>query len=129
MSLLQKTETVARIVETACIIYSPKDTGNLSMNAIRSVFEDGMWQVVIGGEVAPYAPYTNEPWISPRWKGKENPNLHWVQDAIESVKPVIIGIFQDKYTQDEIMEYQSYLDSIVTYTTENRERGVIDRVI
>lgn len=129
MNLLLKTELATNILETACRIYCPKDTRNLSMNAIRSVFEDGIWQVVIGGEVAPYAPYTNEPWISPKWKGAKNPNLYWVQDAIESVKPVLIGIFQDKYTEDEIMEYQGYLDSLATYTIENGMRGEINYVI
>ena len=31
------------------------------------------------GSIAPYAPYTNEPWISPRWHGNQNPNEGWWQ--------------------------------------------------
>lgn len=27
--------------------------------------------------IAPYVPYTNEPWISPKWNGKKNPNEGW----------------------------------------------------
>lgn len=28
-----------------------------------------------------YAKYTNEPWISPYWRGKQNPNEGWFQRA------------------------------------------------
>lgn len=28
---------------------------------------------------APHTVFTNEPWISPRWKGRENPNEAWIQ--------------------------------------------------
>lgn len=35
--------------------------------------------------IAPYMPYTNEPWISPRWNGKQNPNEGWWNDAIEFI--------------------------------------------
>lgn len=26
-----------------------------------------------------YLPYTVERWISPRWRGRENPNLQWIK--------------------------------------------------
>jgi hypothetical protein len=32
-----------------------------------------------------YMPYTNEPWISPRWRGRENPNLYWFENAHEQL--------------------------------------------
>lgn len=121
LSLEQKTQLAAQIVETACRIYAPKDTGNLSLNAIRSVYEDGMWQVVIGGEVAPYAIYTNEEWINRG--GKENPNKHWIEDAIESVKSVIVNIFSGTYTIEQIQAYQSYLDLMAEDTIFTRTRG------
>lgn len=121
MDLLQKTEIAALIIETACRIYAPKDTGNLSMNGIRSVFENGMWQVVIGGEVAPYAVRTNEVWE----KGK-NPNEGWVENAINSVKQSIIGIFQDKYTEEDLINYQSKLTKLANETLKVRSKGVID---
>lgn len=105
LSLEQKTQLAAQIVETACRIYAPKDTGNLSLNAIRSVYEGGVWQVVIGGEVAPYAIFTNEPWVNRG--GKENPNKEWIQKAIESVRPVIVNIFSGTYTIEQIQEYQT----------------------
>lgn len=126
MEILQKTELAARIIETACVIYAPKDTGNLSLNAIRCVFEDGVWQVVIGGEIAPYAVYTNEPWLSSKWKGAVNPNQGWIERAIESVRMYIIGIFQDRYTIEEIQKYQNRLSVLATNVVKARMEGVID---
>ena len=31
--------------------------------------------------IAPYMPFTNEPWISPKWNGRRNPNQGWWQKA------------------------------------------------
>ena len=65
---------------------APYDTGNLSTNGVRY-----MWQgkdtfvIYVDESIAPYMPYTNEPWISPRWHGKKNPNEAWWQDAIKIV--------------------------------------------
>lgn len=60
----------------------PKDKGNLSLNA--TLIEDeggGHWLIYISGDgthgIAPYAPFTNEPWLSQRWNGKQNPNEGW----------------------------------------------------
>jgi hypothetical protein len=62
---------------------APYDTGNLH-NSIEPVqVSNNEWQVTIGGEPAPYAVYTNEPWISPRWKGKQNPNEGWIDRALD----------------------------------------------
>ena len=30
---------------------------------------------------APHTVFTNEKWISPRWRGRQNPNEAWIQDA------------------------------------------------
>ena len=35
--------------------------------------------------IAPYMPYTNETWLSPRWNGKQNPNEGWWNDSIEFI--------------------------------------------
>lgn len=123
MTLYEKSELAAQIVQTACKIFAPKDTGNLAINAIRCVYEDGLWQVVIGGELAPYAIYTNEPWIN---RGGKNPNEGWIERAIESVKPVLIGIFQDKYTLEEIQTYTNKLDVLSNILIKDRMRGVIN---
>ena len=45
-------------------------------------------------QVAPYMPYTNEPWISPKWNGKKNPNEAWWQDAVKLVREYLKGKLQ-----------------------------------
>ena len=54
-------------------------TGNLAFNALRIVIEDKAIKVYVDEKIAPYVPYTNEPWISPYWRGKKNPNEGWWQ--------------------------------------------------
>lgn len=62
---------------------APRDTGNLADNGVRYVWEDEeTFTIYIDESIAPYMPYTNEPWISPKWNGKKNPNEAWWQDAI-----------------------------------------------
>lgn len=41
------------------------------------------FEITVGGEAVNYMPYTNEPWISPRWNGKRNPNQNWWDLAIQ----------------------------------------------
>lgn len=63
---------------------SPIRTGNLRFNAIRYVFVSlTREEVYIDLDIAPYAPYTNEPWVAPKWKGKKNPNEGWIERGIE----------------------------------------------
>ena len=54
----------------------------------------GMAQVVCycGNETnAYYMPYTNERWISPKWKGAKNPNEDWWDEAIHDVCDVSLN--------------------------------------
>lgn len=64
--------------------------------------------------------------VSPHWKGATNPNENWIQKAIESVRTVIVGIFQGIYTEQEISKYQEQLDLLLIETIIYREKGVID---
>ena len=53
----------------------PIDTGNLRWDSFNMRRQDkDTWIVYIDDEVAPYAPYVNEKWVSPKWNGKQNPN-------------------------------------------------------
>lgn len=81
---------------------APKDTWNLALNGIKKAYDEfGSPQIVIGGELAPYAVFTNEKWISPKWNGKPNPNEAWIQRACEEAVPILTAIMTGIMTQDE----------------------------
>lgn len=75
---------------------APRDTGNLAENAIRMHYEGNVCVIEVDEDIAPYMPYTNEPWISPRWHGKKNPNEHWWQDTAENIDRIIQTEFGGK---------------------------------
>lgn len=61
---------------------APYDTGNLAMNAIKMEMESpNVCLIYVDESIAPYMPFTNEPWVSPKWNGKKNPNEGWWQKA------------------------------------------------
>lgn len=63
-------------------------TGNLKNNAIKlDYLGAGVFRIYVDESIAPYMPYTNEPWTSPMWKGAKNPNEGWFGNATE----VIVG--------------------------------------
>lgn len=55
----------------------PRKTGNLAFNALRFKIEGNTLVIYIDTDIAPYAPYTTEPWLSPKWNGAKNPNEGW----------------------------------------------------
>lgn len=60
----------------------PKDTGNMAYNASKIKFPSpDVCEIYVDEKVAPYVPYTNEPWIAERWHGKKNPNENWFGKA------------------------------------------------
>lgn len=57
-------------------------TGNLAYNSITKKFTpSGNCVIFVDESIAPYMPYTNEPWLSARWKGHKNPNEGWFDRA------------------------------------------------
>ena len=90
MTSEQFTRLIDRIVKNIRDI-SPIDTGNLRYNAIRFEFlDEGTCRIYVDEAIAPYMPYTTEPWISPRWHGKKNPNEGWWQiKATEAAQAAI----------------------------------------
>lgn len=65
---------------------SPIDTGNLRYNAIRLKYESPTKIIItVDEDIAPYMVYTNEPWLSPKWNGKQNPNQYWWNNVIDKV--------------------------------------------
>lgn len=77
--------------QAACMEYlqtlkslAPYDTGNLALNSIKIEYKDEKTCVIYVDEnIAPYMPYTNEPWVAKRWGGKKNPNQDWWSAANE----------------------------------------------
>ena len=69
----------------------PRDTGNLMTNGIQFVWLGNFkFKIYVNESIAPYMPYTNEPWISPKWNGKRNPNEAWWQDAFKLLVDLIV---------------------------------------
>jgi len=111
-SFTQRLESAIDYLIILLQINAPKKTGNLALNAIRKAYDPvtSYPMIVIGGEIAPYAIYTNEPWIADKWNGAENPNLYWVQNTIEQAKPQLIMILSGEVTLDEVREWQGALN-------------------
>lgn len=77
---------------------APYDTGNLAHNAVRLEFiSPNEALLYVDEKIAPYMPYTNEPWVSPYWNGKKNPNEGWFDAAAELVAEVVA-----KFSRGEI---------------------------
>ena len=77
---------------------APYKTGNLANNAIfYERIRPNAWRIAISGAlpdlgVAPYMPYTNEPWIKPRGNPPrvlKNPNEGWVNKAFAHIVQMI----------------------------------------
>ena len=61
-------------------------TGNMAFNASKIRFLSPFQAVIyVDDKIAPYVPYANEEWISPKWKGHKNPNQGWFDRAAEIV--------------------------------------------
>ena len=82
----------------------PYRTGDLERNGIRVKIDNGTMCVVVGHETSKllgeYAVYTNEPWISPKWGGKQNPNQGWIERGIEKALPLIKQVYQGMTADD-----------------------------
>lgn len=66
---------------------TPIDTGNMRYNAVKIVYTDGgnECHIYVDEAIAPYVFYTNEPWISPKWHGKKNPNEGWLDNGAQII--------------------------------------------
>ena len=83
---------------------APKDTGNLAYNAIQMKMNSANeCEISVSGNsikslndgsyikfgIAPYMPFTNEKWISPKWNGRKNPNEGWFEKAVQNACEMI----------------------------------------
>ena len=61
-------------------------TGNMAYNASRMAFPNvETAKIYVDRRIAPYVPYTNEPWVAAKWKGHKNPNEGWFKRAEQIV--------------------------------------------
>ena len=85
---------------------APKDTGNLRNNAIRYEYRADGAHIYVDESIAPYMPYTNEPWVSSRWKGAKNPNLYWfdfaVRDIVQRIASLAGGTVKESKTGTDL---------------------------
>ncbi|MDE6586136.1 MAG: hypothetical protein K2K80_05610 [Clostridia bacterium] len=77
MTRQQAVNMAISIVEEMRDEYVPRDTDNMAFNALEYEILNGILAININPKIAPYVPYTNEPWLSPKWNGKKNPNEGW----------------------------------------------------
>lgn len=73
----QAVDIAISIVEEMRSEYVPRKTGNMAYMALGYEIQNGILTIYVNEDIAPYVPYTNEPWISPKWNGKTNPNEGW----------------------------------------------------
>lgn len=102
MNLDELRKWACNILKTVLQAKAPYDTGNLSIHSIR-IDSDGNG-VFIGGEIAPYAVYTNEAWLSDKSNGKKNPNEGWIGKAIREAEPILKQALSGKMTREEYEE-------------------------
>lgn len=86
----------AELMQAVLVAYNafkavvPIYTGNMRYNATQiGQYGNGMYVIAVDGGIAPYAVYTNEPWISPKWNGKSNPNEGWIESGVELMATII----------------------------------------
>jgi len=87
-SLIAEEESILlRMIKDALTEGAPNKRRE-SSNALRmsvKILGDG---IEVGGATThekgfvKYAAATNEEWVSPRWKGRQNPNQGWVDDIV-----------------------------------------------
>lgn len=111
----QKLLLACQYLKLVFVNFAPKDTWNLALNAIRLVqVSDLSFQIIIGGEIANYAIYTNEPWIDDK-----NPNEGWVERAIAYATPGIKNIMDGTITIGELIEINQIQKNQIDIQREN----------
>ena len=66
---------------------APVRKGDLRESVVLRKKNANEYRIYIGGDLAPYAVYTNEQWVAPSW-GKHrfrNPNYHWIDNAVTGI--------------------------------------------
>lgn len=67
----------------------PWRTGNMEQSIKVEKKSNSEYWICIYASDVPYVCYTNEPWTSSKWKGKENPNENWISGAAVKIADMI----------------------------------------
>ena len=71
-------------------------TGNMAFNASKLEFAaPDTAKIYVDKLIAPYVPYTNEPWVAAKWQGHKNPNEGWFKRAEEIVIKTLKSAIKD----------------------------------
>lgn len=118
-------KVAAEFLKSCLQAYAPYDTGNLALNSIRVLYDtNGDVFVAIGGEIAPYAVYTNEKWVSDKWNGNANPNEGWIENAINEALPLIKDYLLREMSQQDFDQYLEYYKRTFKHHQEERMRNL-----
>ena len=83
--------------------YKRASTGNLRNTATYVIkTSENEVQIFVDSAIAPYVVYTNEPWVSPKWKGKQNPNEKWFERAVEMVAQELAAMLGGTLSTEEV---------------------------
>lgn len=110
---------IAELIVSMLIAKAPKDTWNMVNTIGYIVYDDNNIEILVGGEYAPYAPYTNEKWNPPidiyyknvkgkkvprtqteinklksRFTGGQNPNEGWFDLVLKQVMVDLASQFE-----------------------------------
>lgn len=118
-------KVAAEFLKSCLQAYAPYDTGNLALNSIRIMYDsNGEIFVAVGGEIAPYAVYTNEKWASSKWNGKSNPNERWIDNAIDEAIPLIKQYLTKELSQKDFDQYLEYYKRTFKHHQQERMRNI-----
>lgn len=118
-------KVAAEFLKSCLQAYAPYDTGNLALNSIRIMYDsNGEIFVAVGGEIAPYAVYTNERWTAQRWNGNTNPNEGWIENAIEEALPLIKQYLTKELSQKDFDQYLEYYKRTFKHHQQERMRNL-----
>lgn len=128
LSLSQRFEQACQYIKSQLVIDAPFDTGNLAFNGIKTSQDNGEYHIVIGGENAPYAIYTNEKWehkeilmgnfkkgqTIKRMRTWDNPNEGWIQKSIQKSKPMVQRIMQGSISKEDFEKELQKQNSLIS---------------
>lgn len=109
----------------------PKKTCTLADAGLKMVYEDeNTCKIYILPSFIPeYMTYTNEPWISPKWNGKKNPNESWWNNAFmliaQELAPKYNGVFgqgNHYVLNNEIMSYDEARQTLIKIKEERKKK-------